>query len=89
MKAEIELDELNRLKDIESAYSVFNTAEPRQSAHSVSGSCRLKYDGHYLYATMPDGTTIPGQIALRLQDRINEPIKAIIEIHLDLTELNV
>jgi hypothetical protein len=88
MKVEIDLDELNRLKSIEALYSVISGS--RRSAHSSSGACRIEYDtdNKYLIAVMPDGQPIPKQISLVLRDRINEPIIAIVEMHVDLTNIS-
>lgn len=60
--------------------------KPKHSK-AIVGSCKVKWDGHWLLLSDEKGTPLPRQLACTLIERLNEPTKAVVELYVDITEL--
>lgn len=56
--------------------------------NTVEGSCKIMYDGHFLFLLDQDERQLPRQLACTIIERLNEPTKAVVELIVDITELS-
>lgn len=78
----------NRLNMRIFGYIVSIEKRTKNAERKKSGAmCKVSRDRKHLFVTMPDGTKIPCQISLKVEERVEQLPRATVEMFVDINDL--